>query len=426
MNYLKLIIPVIVLAFSGLTARYLLLNPPQAQRRAIPEIPTYVKATKLKLRDYPITIQSQGTVNARTRSTLIPEVSGRIIEVSSAFRDGGFFEKDDILLQIDPSDYETAKVVAEAGLAQAKLAFEQERAQGIQARENWERLGGGEASPLVLREPQLAEAEARVASAQARLDDAARDLERTRIRAPYAGRILRQQVDVGQFVSPGTTMATIYAVDYVEIRLPIANEYIDFLDLPESYRGDSSRHSAAETKVTLAARVGSQDYTWEGDIVRTEGAIDTRSRQLFVVAQVDDPYGKQGDDKPPLKVGQFVKASIQGKDLADVFILPRSAVRAGDMVLTIDGDNRLRRAQIETIWADENNAVFREPLKAGQIVCLTPMAYAADGSKVAAEIDGAKPQMGSGPGSGKGKGKGKGKGGKGKGKGKGAASQEGA
>jgi RND family efflux transporter MFP subunit len=389
----RILVPVAILAITILTVRWMMLNRPEPQMRRPPASITAVDATRIKPTSYQVRIPSQGVVQPRTQSTLIPQVSGRIISISPSFRDGGFFEKEDTLLTIDPSDYETAVVAAEATLAQRESALELEKAQHEQAVENWKLLGnGGKPNPLTLREPQLAEAKANVDSAQARVVEAQRNLQRTTIKAPYAGRVLRKQVDVGQTVSPGNQLAVLFAVDYVEVRLPILNEHLDFLDLPEDYRGELPASERQHLKVTLKGTHGSKEVTWQGEIIRAEGAFDPDSRQLFVVAQVDDPYSRTDSDQPPLKVNQFVEAEIFGTSLDQIFIIPRSAVRDAKEVLIINQKNQIQRTPVTALWRDENNIVVRENLKAGDILCLTPMTFAVNGAEVLPTIDGVTPK----------------------------------
>ena len=209
------------------------LNPPEAGRRQPPRGSMVVDVVEAERGDYTVWLESQGAVRAHTESSILPEVSGRIVSVSAFFRGGSFFEKDEVLIELDDRDYRTALVTAEAALAQARLRLAEEEARSNQASEDWKRLGNGNApSTLVLREPQLLEAKANVAAADGRLEQAQRNLERTRIRAPYAGRVLEKRVDVGQFVGPGTLLGRIYAVDYAEIRLPLAEWQLGFIELP--------------------------------------------------------------------------------------------------------------------------------------------------------------------------------------------------
>ena len=381
---LETALSVLVLGISVTVAVALIATGPDAKRRkpepARPAVEVWVAAPV----SYEVEVRTRGTVSPRTQSTLIPEVQGRVVEIATGFRNGGFFEQGDVLLTIDPRDYEIALTVARSELAQARLRLREEEAQSEQARQDWDKLGGGaKPTELVLRKPQLASARAAVAAAQARLRRAEIDLERTRIRAPYLGRVLEKNVDIGQYVTPGTVLARIYAVDYVEIRLPLTDDQQALLELPEVYRGEGLRQEEGP-RVLLSARIGREQYEWEGRIVRTEGAIDTRSRQLFVVAQVDDPYGRH-DDRPPLKVGQFVEARIQGRRLDDVFVLPRGAVRGENEIFVVDTENRLRRRRVDIAWRDADNVVVARGLSPQERVSLTPLPFAADGVLVRIE-----------------------------------------
>jgi RND family efflux transporter MFP subunit len=266
-------------------------------------------------------------------------------------------------------------------LTQRQLALAEEQARSRQARQDWENLQlAGTPDPLALRVPQLESAEAQRAAAEARLRQAELELERTRISAPYAGRILEKKVDLGQYVSPGTDLATIYASDSVEVRLPITAEQQAFLDLPESYQ-DGPGGEALGARVEFSARVGERLDIWPGRLVRTEGSVDIRSRQLFVVARIDHPYQRQGD-RPPLKIGQFLEAQIFGRQLEQVFVIPRQAVHGEATVHLIDSENRLRRRNLDLLWRDEQHLIARGPLQAGDRLSLTALAFAADGSKV--------------------------------------------
>lgn len=352
-----------------------------------------VDGTRLKTASFPVVVRSQGTVQPRTQTTLLPEVSAKVVEVSPNFKPGGFFEKDEILLKLDPVDYETAVVVAQAAVAQAESLLAEEQAKAEQALENWKALGrSGEPGALVLRKPQVAKATADVAAAKAQVLKAQRDLERTVVRAPFAGQVLSQMVDVGQLIGSGTQMARVFAVDYVEIRLPLPEREMRFLDLPESFRDSNHDAPASPTAVRLKAVVNGRTASWSGRIVRVEGAMDADTRQVVAVAQVDDPYSRRSDGVPPLKIGQFVEAELAGEVLTDVFVIPRSAVRAGNEIILISPDNRLRRMTVEPLAADEKHIIVsakspKSP-KADDVLCLTPIPFPADGARVLPTIDG--------------------------------------
>ncbi len=393
---LRLLLPVIILSGCVGGALWLYYNQPETKVQEMPPTLVSVEGMTLKPTTFPVQVRSQGAVQPRTRSTLLPEVAAKVIEVSASFRPGGFFEKDEVLMKLDPVDYETAVVIAQATQAQAESMLAEEQAKAEQALENWASLGReGKPSALVLRTPQLAKARADVASAQAQVLKSKRDLERTVVRAPYAGQVLEQGVDVGQLVSQGTVLGRIFAVDYVEIRLPLPERETRFLQLPEHYRGAvGTAPPEASPKVVLKARVNGKQARWEGRIVRVESAIDSETRQVMAVGQVNDPFGKHADGSPPLKIGQFVEAEIAGEDLQNIFIIPRSAVRAGNEIILISSDSprTLRRMNVEPLTADEKTVILAADLPKGpkskDILCLTPIPFPADGAKVNATVDG--------------------------------------
>lgn len=383
MFFLRMLPPLAVLAVSAGICYWIFWSEPPPrkfpQRETLPEVSVY----RLEPVDYQVWLRSQGTVQARTESSLVSEVRGKVVNVAPAFRAGGFFEQGETLLEIDKRDYETAVISAEATLARAKLALAEEEASAAQARTDWNRLNPGVEPPeLVSREPQLAQARADVASADARVENARLNLERTMITAPYAGRILEKRVDIGQFVNSGSVLAEIYAVDYAEIRLPLSEREIGYINVPELYRNDSDPvHSMP--RVTLNTNIGNETLEWTGRIVRAEGAFDVQSRQLFFVAQVDDPYLKQDDGRPPLKVGSFVQARIEGEILENSIVIPRELYRKNEYVVVIDDDGTLRRKSIEIEWSDEENLVVSSGLSPGDRVCLTHLSFPSEGMKVA-------------------------------------------
>lgn len=359
---------------------------PPKQRPSVRDV-VHVEATRIEPRDYQIVIDSQGTVTARTRSRLIPQVAGEVIDISPNFRDGGFVSKGEAIIQIDPRDFETALANARANLAQAKLALALEEAQAEQSIQEWTRLNpGSEPSALNAREPQLAQARAAADSAKAAVEQAKRNLERTTLRAPYDGRILGKAADVGQYVAPGSTLGEIYAVDYAEIRLPLSNYELGFVDLPENFRNQDDDGTGPQ--VTLSAQAGRLTETWEGRIVRTEGTFDAQSRQLFAITQVDRPYDYKGADSTPLKVGRFVSAEIMGNLINDAIVIPRSAIRESEFALIVDDAGKLRRRQLDILWTDEEEAVIASGLQAGDVLVLTYLPTAVDGLPVEAEVDG--------------------------------------
>jgi len=378
-TFLQYFVPVAFLATGYFIFSYFIASAPEPRQRPSNNTTPSVVARSLQTEDYAITLETQGTVQARTTSTLIPEVRGRIISVAPNFREGAFFEEGDVLLEIDDGDYQTELIVADAALAQAELREFEETARYEQAKLDWARLNPGqEASPLTLREPQIKQARASTASAKARVNNAKRNLERTKIKAPFAGRILSKNVDVGQYVSPGNQLARVYAVDFAEVRLPLTATQYSFLDLPSVYRGENPSLREGP-RVTLSSKVGNKTHEWRGRIVRAEGSVDIRTRQLFVVAQIRNPYGRTEEGRPPLKVGSFVEAKIEGKTLEGVYVIPRVLLRENEYVLLVDKQNYLERKSVDIAWETDDVIVVSGGLEPGDKLCLTDVPFALEG-----------------------------------------------
>jgi RND family efflux transporter MFP subunit len=368
-------------------------------------------------------VRSQGTVAPRTESDLVPEVSGRVTWVSPALVSGGFFSEGEPLLRIDPRDYEAALARAHADVARAE--GEAEHAQAELRRQ----LGLARSkanSPSQLSNARRAErvASATLEAARVSLDQAQRDLARTEIVAPFDGRVREEQVDVGQFVSRGVRVATVYATDFAEIRLPLADRQLAYLDLP-GLRGATTAGGVTGPEVRLRANFAGVEHTWVGRVVRTEGEIDPRSRMVHVVARVEDPYGMEAtgadegppaepvgtppgpaasgaahegaprpaaerpaaaapghDDFAPLAVGLFVHAEIAGEVAKDVIVVPRSTIRDGDRILVVDADDRLRHRPVDVLRIDRDEVLIRTDIAPGERIVVSPIQVVVEGMPV--------------------------------------------
>jgi RND family efflux transporter MFP subunit len=391
LKILRYILPVIILGICLSIAYVLIATKEPPRQRNFPSQTPQVEVELVRPQPYQVVLKSQGIVQARTQISLVAEVRGMVIEISPKLRQGGFFEAGDLLLKVDPSDYEADLIIAEAAQAQAELLFQQEEARYEQAKTDWERLGVEESpSQLVLREPQIRQARASLQSASARVAIARRNLERTEITAPFAGRVLEKLADVGQYLTPGSRVAEIYAVDYAEVRLPLNATQLSFLDLDEAYRGDSEENKKGSS-VTLKSTVADREFEWEGTIVRSDGAVDAASRQLFVIAQIPNPYGRSKDGNPPLKVGTFVEAEIEGRILENVKVIPRRLLNENSWVNVVDQSGVLRRRNLDIVWSAENDIVFRTGLEDTDRLCLTDVPFSLEGLRVTAvDVDGEK------------------------------------
>lgn len=333
--------------------------------------------------DITFSIASQGTVQPSTETMLVAEVSGRVNSVSDQFEVGGFFNEGDVLLRIDSADYQVAVDQARAAVLTAEAQLIQEQAQADQAAREWDQTGRPreEAPPLSLRTPFLREAEARLLQAESELERARRQLERTTVRAPYDSLVREKAADVGQYLNTGAQIARVFATDHAEVRLPLSDADLEWLDLP---RPGEQMPADSGTPVTLEATVAGQPRQWQGHIVRTEGVIDSNSRMLYAVARVEDPYMREdkAGDHAPLRAGTFVNAQLQGRSADNVFSLPHHALHNTDEVLVMDAERRLRIREVNIIRTDTRYAYIDSGLEDNDQVIISAIEVPIDGMRV--------------------------------------------
>lgn len=377
---LKIILPIVFLLAATAASFVMIQSRPEAMHKPTPP-PALLVAVATAVREpVQFVVRSQGAVSPRTETTLVSEVAGQIVEVSPTFVSGGFFKKGDVLLRIDPRNYQSALKRASAGVAQARTQVATENALAGYAYADWKRLRGvdedsEQASDLTLRKPQLQEALAGLEAKEADLEKAQEDLNRTVIRAPYDGMVRKKLADIGQYVNVSNQLGVIFAIDWAEVRLPISQQDLQFLDLRGLDRGD-------QLPVTLTANIGEQTHQWEGRIVRSEGVFDATSRVLYVVAQVEDPYGLAVESRDPLRVGTFVTAEIGGRAGGDLFAVPRYALSQGDTVWVVDDQNRIQPREVQIVRSDEAFAYVDAGLEDGDSYATTPIDQPLPGMQV--------------------------------------------
>ena len=370
-------LPILIMIGGVALAVVLIITGPTIEPRAPQSLAPLVRVLEVSPKTVQLSTLTNGTVVPRTESELVPEVSGRIIEMSPAMVSGGFFSEGDLLISIDPLDYDVALEQAKAGLTRSRSDLANSRT----AYERQLDLARKQLTSPSQRDDaqnRLSIADATLREARAKLTRAERDRVRTQMIAPYDGRVRKERVDIGQFITRGTTVATIYATDIAEVRLPIHDEELAYLELPLLA---GSADVAAPVKVTLRARFAGGDHEWQGEVVRTEGELDPQTRMINVIAQVVSPYA-QHEDRPPLSVGLFVEAEIHGRQVPNVVVLPRSAIRGKNRVFVIGSDGRLQFRNVDVLRIVADQAYVQGGLIAGELVCLSTLDNALDGMMV--------------------------------------------
>lgn len=377
----KVVPPVLVLGMSALALWAMVKWRRTATPNPVETLPPTLELRALERVNFPISVKSQGTVEAATAIRLIPEVDGMVTAISPSLKRGGVFRKGELLVAIDSRDFELAVTRASAQVASAQLRLATAEAEAKVAAQDWREIGTEqEASALLLRQPQLAEAKSTLAAAKADWEKANLDLERTQIRAPFDGRVRRAAVDVGQFVRRGEELASLFGVDRVEVRLPLPLSELRFLDIPPGESSEDLRRRSIP--VALKGRFGRREHRWHGQVVRVDGEVDVDSRMVAVIAEVKNPYSAEDGTNPPLKVGMFVEAEIQGRTAKGVYVVQRALVLENRQALAVDAQDRLRIRELRILRADRERAVIEGGFEPGDRLCLSAVDVPVDGMKV--------------------------------------------
>lgn len=370
-GWMRVVLPIAVLVLS-MGAMFVLFGfkPEQERKEPVPNYPKVDLYTVAEEQIY-VSVEAQGTVQARKRTRLTARVSGHIEWVSSDFYEGGRFSEGDTLLRLDPLPYRSALAEAESRLAMAKASQLQEMEASEQARRDWESVGAGEPTDLVLRKPQLAKAKADLAAAEVAVQMARENLSYTEIKAPYDGRVESKMVDVGQAIAGQATMlGEIFSIDAVEVPLAIT---LDDLAQIESSQVE-------KPVVRLESSIAGIDHTWTAYLDRTAASVNQRTRMITAYARMDPPF--ISDNGHILKPGMFVMANIEGGLIENGFRIPRGAVQPGNIVYRMTDDNRLFSSKLNMLYTDSDWAIAADGLAPGDRICVTPLIFFSEGMQV--------------------------------------------
>ncbi|MFV1995655.1 MAG: efflux RND transporter periplasmic adaptor subunit, partial [Verrucomicrobiales bacterium] len=359
---LKILLGLGLLAASVAFSALLYFTRPVAEKKAVEMAVPVVEVASVRYEPLRMTLPSQGLIDARQRTTLAASVGGRVVEVSPKFDTGFDFEKGELLLKVEPVDYEAALARAEAGVADAKLSLATETARSEQALRDWKALGRrGEPSDLNLRKPHLLSAAAAIAAAEAEVEKARVDLERTEIRAPFAGQLAGKFTELGAYLLPGSKVAEIHTKQPWRVRLPLSLDDWGFLELDE--KGEP------RGKVELRSRSGGESREWSADIIRSEGEVERESRSVYVVAEISTDRAD-----PLLQPGLFVQARISGRQFDKIARIPFRAFIGLDEVAVVDSENRVRKRRVKILRRSGDDVLISGGLEGGvERICLTQL-----------------------------------------------------
>jgi len=378
-RFVKFVLPLLVLAAAILAFMQMgKLKPKPEVKNEPPRAAPVVTATAIQ-RDVALNVTSQGEVRPRNEINFAAQVGGKISYISPNFIEGGQIKRGETLLKIESTEYDLRVTQALANVAQAETSLTRELSEAEIARQDWEDLGAGQASALTLRQPQVAEARARVAATMAALDEAKLSQGRTVIRAPFNGRVREKLVDRGEYVTPGLKLGRIYGIETVDVKLPLTDDDLARIGLGIGFQ-QTAQNPGPE--VVFTANVAGKQQEWRGTLVRTDSSYDAATRVLFGYAEVKDPYGKGASNGTPLASGLFVTAKIAGRDVESSIVVPRNALRGTDKVFIANDNGTLSIRDVTVASSERDRVVVVAGLSAGEQVITSPVRSVAEGMKV--------------------------------------------
>jgi RND family efflux transporter MFP subunit len=372
-NKKRIILPIIMLALGILAlVGFSSMKKPPEEKAKVDNTPI-VSVENIIISPMSMEVSSHGIIKPKYETTLVAQVTGEITELSPVFERGGFVEKGQLLAKIDPNDYQAALIEAQASMATARAALEQEVAQGKVAKKEWDQITDTSPTELSLRKPQLAKELARVKSAQAAVLRAERNLQRTEIRSPYNAMIESRDIGLGAFVSKGQQVGKLLGTSLAEVRLPVADNQMQFLV-----------EQGRDAQVKLIGNFAGQEVEWQAKIIRNEGVVDNKSRMGYLVAQIQDPYnlGAQKTHQDPLRFGSYVKAKVIGLNVNNAAIVPRHLVVEGKVAI-LDEELKLHYAEIDIIRQQGSNVIVANGLVHGDQLIVSALEYPVDGMQLA-------------------------------------------
>jgi len=371
---LKGLLPLLILIVGAAAAAFIISAREAPDRVERPVLGPLVEVMPAQLTDVPVVVNGHGEVVARVAVDVVPQVVGRVVKVHRSLVAGGFFRANEALVVIDPRDYELARERAQAAVARAEVSLQREQAEAVVAREEWDELHPKEEAPgLVVREPQIRQAEAELAAANADLSVARLNLERTHVSLPFDGVVVSESVDVGQYVGSANRLARVYGTDVVDIRVPLNSRELAWFDVPSRQGGEGSR-------AQLSVNFGGVRSIWEGRVTRMEAQVDQSSRMVHVVIEVEDPY-ESSEGHPALLPGTFVDVQIFGRTLTSVVPVPRFAVHEGGQVWVFEG-GKLEIRQVRVLRSDRQQTLVAEGIETDDLVIVSSLDAVTDGMAV--------------------------------------------
>ncbi|MDH3884772.1 MAG: efflux RND transporter periplasmic adaptor subunit [Desulfobacterales bacterium] len=377
--YLSIVLSIAVLAAGVVGTAYIGKNAPKARKRPPEKMTPLVQVSSVHPDTHKVVVAAMGTVIPAREIILESRVAGEIVAIHPEFTVGGFLDKGSEILRIDPEDYQLAVTLAQAKIKDSESVLKVVQEEAAASEEEWRLLykanpQGYKIPALVAKKPQLEAAKAKLAADGADLQKAKLNLARTRIRAPFNAIVRAKQVDIGSQVSSQEHLAELVGTDTYWIRASIPIDRLSWILIPGNPAGSGAR-------VRISYRNG---YELAGTVIKLLGDLETEGRMARILVEVQDPLGLKikGKYQLPLLIGEYVRIEIEGRELQNVYRIPRSALRDDSNIWIASDDGRLEIRSVKTLWRDAQTVVLAEGLEPNSRLIVSDLAVPVNGMPV--------------------------------------------
>ncbi|MEK7265131.1 MAG: efflux RND transporter periplasmic adaptor subunit [Pseudomonadota bacterium] len=370
--------PFLVLVAAAAGVAGLMATAPKPDKNTQASLPIAVEIATARAEETSLRVTTQGQVKSKNEADVAAQVSGQVLYISPALEAGAYFKKGDVLAKIDPAQYKLSVDRSRSQVARAREALARAKSEASLAEQDWKDLGlTGDPSELTLQKPQVDAALADLKTAEAAVRESELNLERTEIRAPFDGRVMSRKANVGDFISPGAVLASIFAVDIAQVRIALTDADLGVLGLAPGYSAGDSGNSP---EARLSTVVAGAPREWTGKLTLIDASVDPSTRLVYGLIEVADPFGES--QTAPLAPGLFVDVEIDSGERQSLVSIPRGALKKNEYIYVIDGEGAIKARAVTPAMADAKTLFFRDGVTAGEKVVASFLPSPRDGMKV--------------------------------------------
>ena len=359
----------VVLVTAGLIFGFYHFKPEAKRKKPTPLTPV-VETMLLHKSSHDISLESFGTVIPEKELTIVSEVQGIVTEKNSELLPGGLLKSDEVITQIDRTSYQLVVRDRKAAVIDAENVIALESGNQVIAQQEYELfkeelVTTEQGKSLVLREPQLRQAQARHDAALGKLDEALLDIQRTTIRAPFNALILQSFIEKGKYIARLAPIARLVATDRFWVTLSVPVSALSFIDIPSS-----GHENGSLVTFSLNGHNGGVPFEKTGHVLRLQGEISTENRMAQIIVGIDDPLDLQNsytEHFSKILLGSYLRAGIDCGQIDDVYKIPRSVLHDKNSIWVLS-NGKLEIKEVSIVWSTKKDLFIEGNFEGARII----------------------------------------------------------